>query len=454
MRRAIVVLGLLVLAGPAVAGPEDRQFVARRLAAEHHLQVEVKGVDAPATNVGPCKVEGLVARVFKSEGQRFHPGSGLAFFQPCATAPVTAHTGETLWPVETLRVARVVEVFLKPGRAGLETADGGQGLMVLDAPTDAPAVHDDPALVREMRQTLASYEIDSALKRGETEAALRLARDPDAEVRARLLAQVVSGLVARRDAKAPAVLDEALATLNALPAGDTRLAAAMDMGETLVLAGAGGPALRIATVTEAQLKAITDASRRDAVLLHLYGLNLRAGEPVGALAALAQVGDGATRRDRLAEAPYALKGFAANPASAEFIARLLAAADALADPERRREATLALATAAHAAATTLSPEQAAKVVLPGAQRRHTPSATVMAVLSEMGEGVAKDRTEAARWYAVAATGFGGTEGERADARLRLDGFTAAERAGAARLLGGGPIAAVTAERLVDLAGRR
>ncbi|MGE5504378.1 MAG: hypothetical protein ACM31L_08130 [Actinomycetota bacterium] len=448
MRRTIPALVLLALAGPAAAGPEDKQFVARRLAADHHLQIEVKGVDVPAEAVGLCKVEGLAVRVFKSAGGRFHPGSGLAFFQPCATRPATAHSGETLWPAETLRSAKVVEVFLRPGRAGLETADGGQGLKLLDGPTDTPAVRDDPALVREMRQTIASYEIETALKRNDTNAALALARDEDMGVRARLLAQVAAGLASRPAGKD--VLDEAAKVLAGLPAGEVRLAAAMDMGETLVLAGAAGPALGIAVVTQAELAGVTERARRDEVLLHLFGLKLRAGEPAGALAALAQVSDGMVRRDRLDEAPYALKGFAANPASPDFMAKLLAAADAL-PPERRGEAVEHLAAAAHKAAGTLEPAQAARVVEPGAVRRHTPSATVMAVLSEMGEGLAKDRAQAARWYAVAAAGFGGSDAERADAKRRLAGFTPAERGAAARLLGAGPVAQATVEKLVDLA---
>lgn len=444
----VATLLLATSAAALAATPEPKHWVARRLAADHHLQIEVKGVDGPASGVGPCKVEGLVARAFRSKDNKFHPGSGIAFFQACSVGAVAAHSGEVLWPVETLRGARVLEVFLRQGRGGMETADQGEGMAVLAAATEAPTVQDDPKLVRESRESMSSYEIDTALRRNNTEAALTLARDPDPGVKARLLAQVA--------AKVPSVLDEALAALRALPSPAERLAAGMGMDETLVLAGAAAAALTIAAEVERELPAAAD---RTAVLLNLYGVRMRAGDHKSALASLAQIPDAAIRRERLAESPHALRGFGANPASAEFIERLLAAAEML-PADRRREALAALSDTALAVAMAQAPAMAARIAEPPALRGHAPSATALAVLFEQGAGVTRDAAQSARWYAVAAAGFGGPDAERLDARKRLAGFSAETRTAAARLLlqaqGKSPMAPlgpVSADRLVDMAGR-
>jgi hypothetical protein len=448
MIRLLPLLAALVSTAALAAAPEPKHWVARRLAADHHLQIEVKGVDGPPSGVGLCRVEGIVARVFKSKAGKFHPGSGLAFFQACSVGPAAAHSGEVLWPVAELKDAKVLEVFLRQGRAGFEPADQGEGMAVLAAPTDAPTVRDDPALVRESRGSLSSYEIDVALRRNNTEAALELARDPDPGLRARLLAQVA--------AKTPAAVDEMMAALRALPTPQARLDAGMDMDQTLVLAGARAPALAVADEIERDLGAASD---REAVLLNLFGVRMRAGEHKGALASLAKIADAGVRQARLAESPHALKGFGANPASAQFIESLLSAAEAL-PPERRGEALSALSEAALAVAMKQAPAQAARLAEPAARRSHSPSATALAVLAEQGAGVAKDTAEAARWYAVAAAGFGGSDAERLDARKQLAGFSAATRVAAARLLlqaqGKSPMVPldkVSADRLVEMAGR-
>jgi TPR repeat protein len=451
MHARSVLAIILVLATGATAeaaGPEPKHWVARRLAADHHLQIEVKGVDGPASGVGPCKIEGLVARAFRSKNNKFHPGSGVVFFQACSLGEAMSHSGEILWPLDALRGARVLEVFLRQGRGGMETADQGEGMAVLAAATDAPTVQDDPKLVRESRESISSYEIDAAVRRNNIEAALTFARDPDPSLKARLLAQVA--------AKAPAVLDEALAALRALPTPAERLAAGMSMGETLVMGGATAAALTVATEVERDLPAATD---RTAVLLNLFGVRMRAGDHKGALASLAQIADAATRRDRLAGSPHALKGFGANPASAEFIERLLVAAEVL-PADRSREAIVTLSDAALTAAMAQAPAMAARIAEPPARRGHAPSATALAVLYEQGAGVPRDTAQSARWYAVAAAGFGGPDSERRDARKRLAGFSAADRLAAARLLlqaqGKSPMAplgAVSPDRLVEMAGR-
>lgn len=449
MTRLILPTALLLLvAAPALAGPpqavmEARNYVARRLTADYHLQVEPTGVEDLG---GLCRVEGKVVRRFAAPAEALPPGAAVVFAMPCAA--------EGFWPVERLKSARLVEVFLRKGLTGLEIADEGQGLLALEAPSDAPMVHDDPALVREMTETIAGYSIDTEAKRNNPDGALALARVSDLVLRVRLLAHAAASFAAQHLKAADAAGAETLAAFEALPPGPGRLETGLAAVETLALGGAKPATLRLADLLLPEVEALTDTAGHDAALLVLYGARTRADDPAAALTALSRVSSPKTRRERLEDMPFAQKEFgAANPASAAWMDRLLTAAEAQPDAGFRGEATLALCRTAYRAAAGLveNPALAVKAIPmmeQAARRHHGPSAVLLAVLVEVAGGV-KARPEAARWYAVAGVGFDVSETAAAEAGKILAGFTPSERAAAARLLGGA--GAATPKRLLELA---
>ena len=103
--------------------------MARRLQADQHLQVEVGDV---ADQAGTCKVSGQVRQVFKGKSVA---GDSLAFALPCAT--------DSFWPVEKLRAARLLEVFLKHSLSGLEAVDDGDALCVAASEAEEDKDGDD-----------------------------------------------------------------------------------------------------------------------------------------------------------------------------------------------------------------------------------------------------------------------------------------------------------------------
>jgi hypothetical protein len=155
---------------------------------------------------------------------------------------------------------------------------------------------------------------------------------------------------------------------------------------------------------------------------------------------------------------FAQKDFgAANPASPAWMERLLAAAESQTDMAFRQEALTALCRVAYRSAAgvvdvpQLLPKAAPMAEL-AAKRHHGPAAVLMAVLTEAAGGP-QGRAQAARWYAVAGTGFDMAAGAGAEAAKTLASFTPAERAAAARLLGATPKGAVSPRMLVDLAAK-
>ena len=440
-------VGLLLLASaPAWAGLEAKHYVARRLAADHHLQVKVERV---TENGGRCRVEGEILRRFAAKPS-LPAGDGIIFALPCAA--------DSFWPRSRLESTPVVEVYLRSIPGGLEAADDGEGMIALDSATDTPASHDDPALVREMSESIAAYTIDTEIKRSNPGGALALARVDDPALRLRLLAHVSAGLAARHAPEAKATGDEILAAYAALAADDTRLDTGLAALETLALGGDRDTALALANLLEPEVDALTLPSRRDDALMVLYGARTRSDDPKAALAALSKVTDPKTRRERLDDMAFAQKDFgAANPASPAWMERLLAAAETQTDMSFRREALTALCRVAYRSAAGLveSPELRPKAIPMAelaAKRHHGPAAVLMAVLTEVGGG-GQSRAQAARWYAVAGSGFDMAAGAGAEAIKTLASFTPAERAAAARLLGATVKGPVSPRMLMELTAK-
>lgn len=447
MKRTVPLVLLLLSSTSALAADgvmEARNWVARRLAAESHVQVEVSRVDVAGA---ACRLSGKVGKVFAGKARS---GEALSFRLPCGT--------DSFWPAEKLKSAKVVEAFVKPGLDGLDAADDGQGLRLLPAVTDAPQWVDDPALVREMTESIARYRIDAEIKRRDPASALALARVADPVLRARLLAHAAGLMSVRRLPEAEATADEAIAAVKALPDADTRLEAGLVALESLAMGQAKKGALALAALLEPQVDALTVPSRRDAATLVLYGARVRSDDPAAGFVSLSKVTDPATRRDRLANMPFAQKDFSpVNPDSLGWMDRLLAGAEALPAGEFRTEALTQLCRTVQRSAMEMTklpdllPKAAAMAEL-AARRRHAPSAQLLALIREAGGGAAA-RAEAARWHAVSATGFDGGMSTRSDALKTLGTFSAAERAAAARLLQPASGGDVSPSRLVELAAK-
>lgn len=442
-RLAATAAVLLLVSAPAMAALEARHYVGRRLTADHHLQLEVSNVESQADI---CRVTGEVVRTFTSRGNALGPGNTLTFTLPCAAT--------SFWPQERLKAALLVEVFLKSGPGRLDAADDGEAMRALDSATAAPTIQDDPALVRELTETIAVYSINAEIKRNNIPAALALARVEDPYQRLRLLAHVAGGFALRKSETAALAGAELLALFDSLPADDSRLENGLAALEPLALGGAKDISLQLADRLAPAVDAVTIPSTRDTALLALYGARTRAESPAAALASLAQVSSPKLRREHLEDMPFAQKDFGpANPASLPWLDTLLSAAETQVNQEFRQEALIALCRTAYRTAGGLAetPELIAKAVPMAelaARRHHGPSAVLLAVLKEQANGPAA-RAEAARWYAVAGIGFDVAKTARAEAIKILSGFTPAERAAAARLLGG--TGAATPQRLLELA---
>jgi hypothetical protein len=444
-RIGFAAAALLLAAVPAWAGMDARNYVARRIAADHHVQVEISGLE---DRNGACTLRGRVVRAFAGRPERLATGTAIAFALPCAA--------DSFWPAQKLDSARLVEVFLKSGPAGLDIADEGEGMRALDAATDSPVIRDDPALVREMSLAMAGYSIEAEVKRGNPDAALALARVDDPILRLRLLAHAAGSFAGKRMTAADAAGDEALAAYGALPAGSERLEAGLAALESLALGGARVHALRLADLLAPEVDALTLPSHRDTALLSLYGARIRSDDPTAALTALAKVGNPKTRRERLDDMPFAQKDFGpTNPQSLAWLDRLLAAAEAQPDSDFRREALVALCRTAYRSAASLAeipdlvPRAAAMAEL-AAKRHHAPSAVLLAVLREVAGGP-DGRADAARWHAVSASGFDAPASLRGEVLRVLATFTPAERAAAAHLLGGPSSGKIMPQKLIELA---
>ncbi|EME70326.1 hypothetical protein H261_09073 [Paramagnetospirillum caucaseum] len=447
MKRTVPLVLLLLSSTSALAagaGMETRNYVARRLAAESHVQVQVSGVEVLGS---ACRVGGTVRKVFAGKAVADQP---LSFQLPCGP--------DAFWPADTLKSAKVVEVFLKPGLDGVDAADDGQGLRVLDAVTERPQWVDDPALVREMTESIARYRIDAEVKRRDPAAALSLARVVDPVLRARLLAHTAGLMAARKQPEAGATADEAIAAVKALAEAGARLESGLVALESLAMGQAKKGALALAALLEPEVDALTEPSRRDAASLVLYGARIRSDDPAAAFVSLSKVTDPATRRDRLSNMPFAQKDFSpVHPDSLGWMDRLLAGAEALPASGFRTEALTELCRTAQRSAMEMTklPEllgKAAAMAEVSARRRHAPSAQLLALIREV-EGGAPARAEAARWHAVSATGFDGGSKARTEALKALGTFTPAERAAAARLLLPSAKGDASPARLVELAAK-
>jgi hypothetical protein len=444
MKRAIPLVLLLssTSAMAADGAMEARNWVARRLTADSHVQIEVSGV---AVDGAACRVSGTVRKAFAGKAAA---GDAAAFRLPCGA--------DAFWPAEKLKSARVVEAFLKQGLGGSEAVDDGQGLRVLAAPTDKPQSVDDPALVREMTESIARYRIDAETKRRNPDGALALARVDDPVMRARLLAHAAGLLTVHRLNGADAATDEALAAVKALPDSEMRLEAGLVALESLAMGQAKAGALALAGLLEPEVDALTVPSRRDAATLVLYGARIRSDDPAGAFVSLSKLTDPATRRDRLSNMPFAQKEFSpVNPESPGWMDRLLTGAEALPAGDFRTEALTRLCRTAQRAAMEMTRmpdlmDKAATMAEVAARHRHAPSAQLLALIRE-AQGGAAARAEAARWHAVSAVGFDGNLKSRSEALKTLATFTPAERSAAARLLAPGASGEASPARLVELA---
>ena len=423
---------------------ETRNYVARRLAAESHVQVEVAGVEISGTS---CRLSGIVRQVFAGKAVI---DQSLAFRLPCGA--------DAFWPAAKLKSARVTEVFLKPGLDGLEAADDGQGLRVLDAVTGQPQSVDAPALVREMAESIARYRIDAEVKRRDPKAALALARVADPVLRARLLAHAAGLMSVRHFPEADTAADEAIAVVKALPDAETRLEAGLVALEAMAMGQAKKGALGLASMLEPEVDSLTVPSRRDAATLVLYGARVRSDDPAAAFVSLSKVSDPATRRDRLSNMPFAQKDFSpVNPDSLGWMDRLLAGAEALPASAFRSEALSQLCGTVQRSAMEMAKMEnlvgkAAAMAELAARRHHAPSAQLLALIREVEGGTAA-RADAARWHAVSATGFDGGIKTRSEALKALGTFTPSERLAAARLLQPSASGDVSPVRLMELAAK-
>jgi hypothetical protein len=447
MKRAVPLLLLLLSSTAALAdqpGMEPRNWVARRLSATGHVQLEVARVEAAD---GACRVEGKVGRVFKGKAAE---GETLAFRLPCGA--------EAFWTAERLRSAKWLEVFLADGLKGAEAADDGQGLKALDGATATPQVVDDPTLVREMSESIARYQIDAETKQRNGDAALALTRVDDPVLHARLLADAAGLMTARGLKGAAEAADQAVAAVTALADPDIRLETGLDALESLAMGQAAKGAVALAAFLEPQVDALTLPSKRDAATLVLYGARIRSADAAGAFLSLSKLSDPATRRDRLANMPFAQKEFSpVNPDSPAWLDRLLTGAEALPPGEFRTEALTQLCRTTQRAAMELTRlpnllDKAAVMAAVAARHHHAPSAQLLALIKE-AQGGKDARAEAARWHAVSASGFDGGDQMRAEAIKALATFTAAERSAAARLIQPTAKGAVSPEQLIALAGK-
>ncbi|KIL99112.1 hypothetical protein CCC_03330 [Paramagnetospirillum magnetotacticum MS-1] len=447
MKRAVPLILLLLSSASALAagaGMEARNYVARRLTAEGHVQVEVTGVE-PSGDI--CRVSGIVRKVFAG---RAAAGDSLAFRLPCGA--------DAFWTADKLKAARLAEVFVKPGLNGLDAADDGEGLRLLDAVTALPQSVDDPALVREMTESIARYRIDAEVKRRNPAAALEMTQVADPALRARLLAHAAGLMAAHGLPQADGAADEAIAAVTALPDADTRLETGLVALESLAMGRARKGALALAALLEPEVDALTLPSRRDAAGLVLYGARIRSDDPAGAFVSLSKLSDPATRRDRLSNMPFAQKDFSpVNPDSPVWMDRLLAGAEALPAGSFRTEALTGLCRTVRNTAMEMTkmPDllgRAGGWAELAARRGHGPSAQLLALIREAQGGVSA-RAEAARWHAVSATGFDAGPKAKAEALKALGTFTPVERAAAARLIQPMSMGEVSPARLVDLAGR-
>jgi hypothetical protein len=352
----------------------------------------------------------------------------------------------------------VAEIFLKPGLGGLEVADDGQGLRALDAATERPQWVDDPALVREMTESIARYRIDAETTRKNPAGALALARVEDLALRARLLAHTAGLMVVRKLPEAEATAQEAVAAVKALPDAPLRLETGLVALESLAMGKAAKGTIALAAILEPLVDALTVPSQRDEATLVLYGARIRSNDPAGAFLSLSKVTDPATRRDRLSNMPFAQKDFSpVNPDSLGWLDSLLAGAEALAPSDFRTEALTQLCRTAQRSAMEITrlPDmlgKAAAMAEVAARRRHAPAAQLLALIRE-AEGGPAARAEAARWHAVSAIGFDGGMKTRSEALKTLGTFTPSERAAAARLLQPSTEGEASPGRLVELAGK-
>jgi hypothetical protein len=447
MKRAVPLVMLLLSSTSALAAGsemEARNYVARRLTADSHLQLKISSVEASDTS---CRVNGTVRKVFAG---KVSPGDNLSFRLPCGA--------NSFWPADKLKAANVAEVFLKPGLAGLEAADDGQGLRALDAATDRPQWVDDPALVREMTESIARYRIDAETTRKNPAGALALARVEDPALRARLLAHTAGLMAVRKLPEAEAAAQEAVAAVKVLADAQVRLETGLVALESLAMGKAAKGAIALAAILEPQVDSLTVPSQRDEATLVLYGARIRSNDPAGAFLSLSKVTDPATRRDRLSNMPFAQKDFSpVNPDSLGWLDSLLAGAEALAPSDFRTEALTQLCRTAQRSAMEITrlPDmlgKAAAMAEVAARRRHAPAAQLLALIRE-AEGGPAARAEAARWHAVSAIGFDGGMKTRSEALKTLGTFTPSERAAAARLLQPSTEGEASPSRLVELAGK-
>lgn len=448
MKRTVPLVLLLLSSASALAagaGMEARNYVARRLTADSHLQLEITTIDVSGTT---CRVGGTARRIFAG---KISQGDSLSFRLPCGP--------DSFWPADKLKAAKVAEVFLKPGLGGLEAADDGQGLRTLDAPSERPQWVDDPALVREMTESIARYRIDTETTRKNSAGALALARVEDPALRARLLAHTAGLMVVRKLPEAEATAQEAVAAVKALPDTPLRLETGLVALESLAMGKAAKGAVAMAAILEPQVDSLTVPSQRDEATLVLYGARIRSNEPIGAFLSLSKVTDPAIRRDRLSNMPFAQKDFSpVNPDSLGWMDGLLAGAEALAPSDFRTEALAQLCRTAQRSAMEITklPDmlgKAAAMAEIAARRHHAPSAQLLALIRE-AEGGPAARAEAARWHAVSATGFDGGMKTKSEALKTLGTFTPSERAAAARLLQPAAVGEVSPTRLVELAAKK
>ncbi|HET6322403.1 MAG TPA: hypothetical protein VFF87_10170 [Hyphomicrobium sp.] len=128
-------LGLLAGAASALMAPE--YYRQARAEAPYHVQVAIKKLTLPDSEIGSCLVAGTVVETFKDEGGRLPVGTPVSFGVACYRANAEVPVGGVIWTrLEALEAARFIEVYLVEDGTGFDVALWNS--RIVQAPTDEP----------------------------------------------------------------------------------------------------------------------------------------------------------------------------------------------------------------------------------------------------------------------------------------------------------------------------
>jgi len=139
MKWIVFVLTVLVgTAAGAWAIMPPSTYIQARQKADHHVQVAVTDVDTPWKTPGRCKIEGVVATVFRSADDVLKKDRPVAFSVDCLKPGDEPMVGGTLWgSVSEIKSARFVEVYLN-GNGPQRFAVARWQYVIIAAPSNVP----------------------------------------------------------------------------------------------------------------------------------------------------------------------------------------------------------------------------------------------------------------------------------------------------------------------------